>query len=185
MNTALFLISIATFALACGNSNSRKGDSDPAHSSQKLPEEQIQNRLPVLLNLKDAELILGEPAFLADSNAIRLEGGNQYTFTYTAIEQEPQTGKKGNIYYMLEHFDQVSTAQEAYSSIKIANQNHDGIETLQDLGDEGYFHSDGQNFCFILVRKENAMFRMKVNKLTGKTSLAEFNHIAERIAGAL
>ena len=56
---------------------------------------------------------------------------------------------------------------------------------IHDLGDEAYFHSDGENFYFILVRKGLKMIRMKVNKITSNTSVAEFNRVARKITEAL
>ena len=53
------------------------------------------------------------------------------------------------------------------------------------MGDEAYFHSDGQNFYFIIVRKGEKMFRIKVNKITSTTSLKEFNMIAKNITASL
>lgn len=135
--------------------------------------------------LSDAEKILGEPAHLTDST-MKIEGdASTYSCAYAANSKDKKTGKTGAIYFMFEQYAQVASAQKVYSSIKTANEGHEGIKELQDLGDEAYFHSDGENFYFILVRKGDKMFRMKVNKITSATSLDEFNLIAKNITAAL
>jgi len=68
-----------------------------------------------------------------------------------------------------------------YHDIKTANEDHEGITTLTDLGDEAYFHTDSENFYFIMVRKGVIVFNMKVNKITSLTSRDEFNNVAQVI----
>ena len=138
-----------------------------------------------LFTLSDAEKILGQQAHLTDS-ASTIEGDvSTYKCSYTANYKDPKTGKTGVIYIMFEEYAQVSSAKKVYSSIKTANENHEGVKELHDMGDEAYFHSDGQNFYFILVRKGEKMFRMKVNKTTSTTALDKFNLIAKNITAAL
>jgi hypothetical protein len=48
------------------------------------------------------------------------------------------------------------------------------------MGDEAYFHSDGQNFYFIIVRIGKRLFRIKVNKVTSHTSLNEFKRVSKK-----
>ena len=137
-----------------------------------------------LFTLSDAEKILGEPAHLTDSSST-IEGNTSiYRCAYTANSKDQKTGKTGVIYFLFEQYVQVSSAQKKYSFIKKANENN-GIKELHDMGDEAYFHSDGQNFYFIMVRKDENVYNMKVNKITPTTSLDEFNLIAKKITAAL
>lgn len=96
-----------------------------------------------------------------------------------------KTGKTGAVYYLFEQYEDVSSAHEQYSFIKTANEDHEGVKVLHNIGDEAYFHSDYQNFYFIIVRKGEKMFNMKVNKITSRTSLNEFNLVARNLADAL
>ncbi|MFI5212130.1 MAG: hypothetical protein ACHQIH_04550, partial [Ignavibacteria bacterium] len=89
------------------------------------------------------------------------------------------------IYYLFEKYDNVSFAQKHYTSIKTSNKDHEGFKVLYGIGDEAYLHSDYENFYFIIVRKGEKIFNMKVNKITSKTSLNEFNSIAKNLAAAL
>lgn len=138
------------------------------------------NNGATLFSLQDAEKILGEPAQLGDSATNIKNGIVIYSCSYIAKANDMETGKNGAIYFMLEEYVQIDSVKKTYSSIKTSNE-HSGIKTLNDLGDEAYFHSDNENFYFILVRKGTKMVRMKVNKITTNTSLEEFNAIAVKI----
>ena len=128
-------------------------------------------QLPELFTTADAEKILGEPAHLSDSSWRNVADTVEYKCSYTANAKDPKTDKTGNIYFMFEEYARESIAKDIYSFIKKGNENNEGVKTLSDVGDEAYFHSDNQNFYFILARKGNRMIRMKVNKVTTNTSL--------------
>jgi hypothetical protein len=138
-----------------------------------------------LFTVSDAEKILGEQVHLTDSSSTVKRNISAYSRAYIANAKDSKSGKTGGIYFLLEKYDQVSSAQEKYSSIKAANENHEGVKVLHDIGDEAYFHSDEQNFYFIMARKGKNVFSMKVNKITSRTSLDAFNLIAKNITSAL
>ncbi len=138
-----------------------------------------------LFTIHSAEKILGEKAHLNDSSTKEQNNIVTYSSSYFADVLDSKSGKTGSIYFLLEKFDLVSDAKQKYSSIKIANENHEGVKVLHNIGDEAYFHSDGENFYFIMVRKGKNVFNMKVNKITSKTSLVGFNQIAKSITKAL
>jgi hypothetical protein len=137
-----------------------------------------------LLTLPDAEKILGEKAHITDSGWTNEKEVTVYKSTYTANAKEPESGKTGNIYFMYEEYNTSSSAGEVYTSIKKSNENH-GIQSLNGLGDEAYYHTDGENFYFILARKGGKMIRMKVNKVTLNSSEKEFKQVAGEIVGSL
>ena len=138
-----------------------------------------------LFTLPDAEKILGEKAHLTDSSSSLKVDTFEYRSTYTANVKDRKTGKTGIIYFLVEKYASVSIAEKVYSDIRTGNEKHEGFKILHDMGDEAYFHSDGENFYFILVRKGERMLRMKVNKTTSTTSLDEFNLIAKNITATL
>jgi hypothetical protein len=137
------------------------------------------------LTLGDAFKILGEKAHLTDSTSSTNNEVSVCRITYTADSSDKVTGKTGVIYYMFEEYADVSGAKEVYSKFWKENKEHEGIRKLYTLGDEAYFHSDGENFLYIAVRTGKRMFRMKVNKITSKTSLEEFNNAARNISDSL
>jgi hypothetical protein len=138
-----------------------------------------------LFTITDAEKVLGEHAHLTDSISYTRDGISIYKSSYTADSQDKKTGKLGIVYFMAEIYPAVSAAATVYNDIRLGNKDHEGFKDIKGLGDEAYFHSDDENFLFVLVRKGAKMFRLKVNKTTSKTSLEEFNSVSEKITSAL
>ena len=169
--------------LGCYQSTKSGNNKDQQGQKQSTPQSLIHPGN--LFTESDAEKILGEQAQLTDSSTTLKEDTLEYRCAYTANAKDQKTGKTGVVYFLFEQYAKVSIAKKVYSSIKTANENHEGVKVLHDMGDEAYFHSDGQNFYFILVRKGEKMLRMKVNKTTSTTSLNEFNLIAKNITAAL
>ncbi|HKR03032.1 MAG TPA: hypothetical protein VJY62_00245 [Bacteroidia bacterium] len=190
MKKSFLLISVCFLVFACVQTTKSVENKDPQIQSPANTGSSIANQdsKPVtpdkLLTLPDAEKILGQPAHLADSSSGRDHNIFTYQCAYKANAEDTISGKTGALYFLAEHYSNVSDARKKYSFIKTANENH-GIKVLHDLGDEAYFHSDGRNFYFIMVRKGMRVFNMKVNKITSATSLDEFNIIAKHITDAL
>jgi hypothetical protein len=134
-----------------------------------------------LLTLSYTEKIMGEPAELACNTFIKKSDTLEYKCDYTALLQDEKTGKTGKLYFMYEVYAGVAAAQNAYTAIYQANIAHEGVEIVTGLGDEAYYHSDGRNFYFFVVRKNEKMFRMKLNKVTSRSSVAEFKEVTRLI----
>jgi hypothetical protein len=134
-----------------------------------------------LMTISEAERILGESAMLADSTTTMKNDVLTYNCSFKAVSMDSVSGKTGNIYFMFEDYNRPEAAHKVYENIRIANETHEGLTKLDDMGDEAYFHTDHQNFYFILARKGTRMLRMKVNKTTIHTSLDEFNRVAKEI----
>src|SRR6478609_6449138 len=131
--------------------------------------------------LSYAEKIMGEPAELTCNTFIKKSDTLEYKCDYTALLQDEKTGKTGKLYFMYEVYAGVAAAENAYTAIYLANSGHEGIEIVSGLGDEAYYHSDGRNFYFFLVKKNEKMFRMKLNKVTSHSSVAEFKEVTRLI----
>jgi hypothetical protein len=133
----------------------------------------------------DAEKILGEPVNLTEDSTAVKKDTFEYRSTYTAKNKDQRSGKTGAIYFIIEKYSTASAAHNSYEFIRKLNEKHEGVKILAGFKDEAYFHSDGENFYFILARKGDKMFRIKVNKLTSTTSLEAFNVISKKIADRL
>lgn len=138
-----------------------------------------------LFTINDAEKILGEKSHLTDSSSESIDGITSYKCTFTADTEDKKTDKTGIIYFMVEEYSTLKAAEKVYADIMTSNKAHEGFKKLSGLGDEAYFHSDDENFLFVMVRKGVKMFRMKVNKTTSKTSLEQFNSVSEKITFSL
>jgi hypothetical protein len=180
------------FVLAMFVASSTVLDSGAATRHSPLPaagplhfEKCARSGVPIRLTASDAREILGEPAALTDSATVVSRHAVSFSCSYHAVRSDSVTGKKGGIYFMYEKYGDAAAAAKAYAAIHSANQGHDGVRPLSGLGDEAYFHSDNENFYFLLARKGPHLIRMKVNKITRFTSLEAFHRIASGMVAAL
>jgi len=149
-------------------------------SGSSVNSRQSEVDLISLITLSDAENILGEPVQLTDSSITSKADALVYEGAYKATAKDT-SGRARALYFVIEKYNDSSPAEKRYSFIKTANADHEGVRVLGDVGDEAYFHSDGENFCFIMARKGGLLLTLKVNKLSPKTSLDHFNSVARRI----
>ena len=190
MYVLFYLIISANLFLGCGhlNSDNVSEKKEPTTDTIPITKSSYQTNSffdKVYFSKSDAEKILGEKAYLSDSSSTIKKDTLEIKRAYTANSKDQKTGKTGVIYFMIEKYDQESSAKAAYNFIKVANESHEGVKTIHDMRDEAYFHSDRKNFYFILARKGKLMFRIKVNKITSHTSLNEFNLISKKISDTL
>jgi hypothetical protein len=136
-----------------------------------------------VLGLNDAEKILGEPAVITENNTSTQANIKATRLTYKA--QSSQTEKTGGLYLLLEEYKLITDAKTKYAFIQASNENNAGFKPLKDVGDEAYFHSDGENFYFIMARKGTKVVTMKVNKITKTTSQDAFTETAKGIVSRL
>jgi hypothetical protein len=180
--TIIFIATALTF-MSCSQaaiSNKEKQQDQPKNDAVHQIEESSGHSQG--LTLSDAQKILGEPAHLKDSTPTIK--GAVAIYAYVANSIDSKTGKTGSLYFTCERWDQVAPAKSKYAATKAANEAQ-GIQVLDTLGDEAYFHTDGTAFYFIMVRKGARLFNIKVNKITSNTSLDEFHRIAKKIADSL
>lgn len=181
---------IASFLLCLSNLSITNQQTDfrdqPNSQHSNFTEQSTRSDTPFLkrqyFTLPDAQKILGEKSHLSDSSTAVKKDTLEIKNAFTADAIDPATGKTGVIYFMIEEYSQLSSAKNAYQFIKVANEKHEGVKVIQGMGDEAYYHSDGNNFYFYLVRKGRRMLRIKVNKITSHTSLKEFYRVAKKIA---
>lgn len=137
------------------------------------------------LTLEDATAVLGEPSHKMEGLVSKDKDAERVHCSYSANAGDERSGKTGTIYFLLEKYKSEEKAKERYSFIYDSNKDHDGVQKIAALGDEAYFHSDGTNFYFIMVRKGDKVFNMKVNKITSKTSREQFDAVARKITASL
>lgn len=182
MKSLVLTLILATLIMACKQTS--KIDNTSINETTDTLTISSQNKsksLSDLFTLEDAVRILGEPAYLADSSTSILKEVSRFQGAYKANTEDPESRKLGAIYLLFEEYSSSESAHEKFITIKSANQDH-GIKTLDNLGDEAYFHTDNVNFYFIMIRKGMKVVTMKVNKITNNTFLDEFNSVAERIS---
>jgi hypothetical protein len=121
----------------------------------------------------DAEKILGLPARQTESSTVSENNVVQHKCSWTATKDE----LKSNLYYLDEQHNDAAAAHKVFEDIVVGNINNPG-HSRPDIGDEAWLHSDGTNFCFLMVRKGNRIIRLKVNRLTKQTSVDEMKRVA-------
>lgn len=186
MTNLLYLTTVIVTALSCNqpaSSDFSNHKQETAASGGKVEDLPHAGNPGNLLILADAEMILGEPAHLSDSSTSASGEALFYHCAYTANSKDGKSGKTGVVYFLFEIYNDVAPAQKKYTTIMKANEDH-GISVME-LGDESYFHTDSVNFYFIMVRKNNKVFNMKVNKITSFTSIQQFKLVAKKITDAL
>ena len=131
------------------------------------------------LTLEEAERILGESAILKERNSDNQTDHYVSKTTFSAKEIDAKSQKQANLYYMVERFKDEKTATKTIQSFIKGNQALEGFELLTAYGDEAFFHTNKDNFCLLVIRKSNKMIRIKVNKVTSKTSFEELRKIGK------
>ena len=138
------------------------------------------------LTPSDAEKILGQPVRLIESIS-EIEGNVRKTAcVYTGISKERAGGKEVNLYFSLEMKEENRTVEEARqifnSTYTKINEPSLSVEVLNGIGDEAFSISNPGNFHFIMVRKGENIFRIKLNKATENTLLGELKAFAKKFA---
>ena len=138
------------------------------------------------LSQSEVESILGEPATLSSEKDSTGEGWYlRSTRTYTAQSQQLNTNNIGHLYYRFERFTNVDAADKLIDGFSESNKNSVGYEQLSGVGEEGFFHTDKQNFCVYVVRKGKLIIYMKVNKLTSKTNIVALKKIGMEVVNRI
>ena len=121
----------------------------------------------------DAEKILGFPALQTESTTLNKDNVVKHQCSWKAAHEDLNS----NLYYLDEQHNDVASAHKVFEDIVTGNANNPG-HSRPDIGDEAWLHSDGTNFCFLMVRKGNRIVRLKVNRLTKQTSVDEMKRVA-------
>jgi hypothetical protein len=137
-----------------------------------------------LLTHADAKEIMGEDAHLKDQTTEQKDGKTRHLISYMADSNASENDQPSALYFLYEQYEVLASARNRFTTTKESNE-HLGIDVVEGLGDEAYYHTDGENFYFVMVRKGNVVFNMKVNKLTVSTSLEAFRQVTQRIAGEI
>lgn len=132
----------------------------------------------------DAEKILGQPAMLTDSSVEKKDNTVKYRNTFTAKDSTITGNRIAHLYCLFETYNDESSAKKNFEDILSGNQDMPNFKKI-NIGDEALQHTDNENFNLIIVRKNNKMIRLKVNKLTSLTSAKELFATAEKIIAAM
>lgn len=148
------------------------------------PQHNVATKPQQLFTKPDADKIMGSFTHLTDSVYKNANSPTSYLCGFQEATIPPGSDRPGVVYFLYEQYMDIAAAKKKYADIMKANKPN-GITELHDLGDEAYYHTDGKNFHFVMVRKGKVVFNIKVNKITRTTSYDEFMRIAKRITAAV
>ncbi len=154
---ALFLLSIG-----CTRSN---GKTD------------LPNNFSYQLSQAEAEKIMGEPLKLNDSSSGYADGAHYFKCSYFGFVKDSITGFEGRLYYMYEDYDKESEAHKVYEGFRISNEKNSPLKNFA-AADEGYYQEPPGPPPFILARKGTKLYRFKINKSTGHSSVDRLLEVA-------
>ncbi|MCP9761334.1 hypothetical protein [Lacihabitans soyangensis] len=128
------------------------------------------------LTIQEAERILGETCQLIESGNETKVGGHKYKSTHIGSSNANHA-----LYFIFESYESELSANKTFDEFKMSNQTSSGFEKIEDIGDEAFFHTDKENFGLVIARKGNEIVRLKVNKLSSRTSISELKKVASEI----
>ena len=126
-----------------------------------------------LLAVSDAEKILGQAVRLIENTVEVKDNIRQSKCAYTALFRDKASGSEINLYFMLEETPGEERARQIFETIRKSNEDHQGFENLNGVGDQAYAHSDKSHFHYVMAQKGKFTIRLKVNKAVETTSFDE------------
>ena len=134
----------------------------------------------------EAEKILGQPVRLIETIS-KIEGDvSKSDCVYSGISKDKISGKDINLYFSIEQKAQNPTVAEARqvfeSAYRKINEPDLSVQVLSEIGDESFLISNPPYFHFMMVRKGEIIFRIKLNKAAENTSLEELKAFAKKFA---
>jgi hypothetical protein len=141
------------------------------------------------LSFAAAEKILGQPVELVTNSWTFTTGKTRFDCTYRGVEKDKASGKDINLFFSSEQIQQNPTAERAHevfeSTFRKINEPDIFVGKLSEIGDEAFLISNPPHFHFLMVRKGEIIFRIKLNKAGKGTSLEELKAFAKTVTGQI
>ena len=131
------------------------------------------------ISSEDAENIVGNKCKLIDSTSRNTGGVLRYSFTY--IVPFKDSTSKGRLFFSYEQYKDKSMCQSIFQSLKQENGKSGSINDLIGFGDEAYMIKDSMNFPFVIILKNNKLFKFKLYYLNSTTPLEELLKTAKKL----
>ncbi len=176
----LWIISIiAVVVVSAGGCKSQPAFQDP------FTRPQIEWKPSLVLDIGQAERILGNQCRLEKVTAY-LDGGTKaYQSAFRDDWLDPETGKTGILYYMYEEYESAYNAKSFLDSTLKANHINPSDAIRMEGGAELHYLTGGRVIRMVMILKENHLIRLKVNPVTSRYSLDELQKVAGELANQL
>ncbi len=146
---------------------------------------QIDWKPSLVLDIGRAERILGNQSRLEKVAAYLDDGTRAYQSAFRDDWLDPETGKTGILYYMYEEYRSADAARSYLDSTLRANRVDPGDGIPMNGGAEIHYLTGDRVIRMVMILKENHLIRLKVNQVTSRYSLQEFQKVAEELANQL
>jgi hypothetical protein len=146
---------------------------------------QIDWKPRLVLDVGQAERILGNRSRLEKVTAYLDEGTRAYQSLFRDDRVDPATGRTGALGYMYEEYQSAEAAKSFLDSTLKANRLNPGDAIRAEGGAELHYFTGGRVIRMVMVLKENRLIRLKVNPVTSHYSLVEFRKVAAELAKQL
>jgi hypothetical protein len=173
---ALFAVALVVSAGSC---KSQPAVQDP------FTRPQIDWEPSVVLDIRGAERILGNQSRLEKTTAYVDNGTRAYQSVFRDDWLDPETGKTGILYFMYEEYQSADGARTFLDSTLKANYINPGDGIRMENGAELHYLTGGRVVRMAMILKQNHLVRLKVNQLTSRYRLDEFQKVAEELAKQL
>ncbi len=137
------------------------------------------------LSLAEARKVMGEDVRITEDKDSVASGYFRHKYTFSTLRVLNATGQPSNLFYVYEQYANIKEAEKVCEDVRMTNQGLSGFEKVKGLGDEALYHTDARNFRIIIARKGNKIIRMKVNKITEKTSHESLRSVAAEVIGRI
>jgi hypothetical protein len=138
-----------------------------------------------VLDIGEAERILGNKSRLEKVTASLNEGTRAYQSSFREDQLDPVTGKTGILGYMYEEYQSAEAARSFLDSTLNANRLSPEDAIRMEGGAELHYFTGGDVIRMVMILKENHLIRLKVNPVTSHYSLVEFRKVAAELAKQL
>jgi len=146
---------------------------------------QIDWKPGLVLDVGEAERILGNKSRLEKVTVYLDEGTRAYQSSFRDDRLEPATGKTGILGYMYEEYQSAEAASSFLDSTLKANRLSPEDAIRMEGGAELHYFTGGDVIRIVMILKENRLIRLKVNPVTSNYSLVEFRKVAAELARQL
>jgi hypothetical protein len=146
---------------------------------------QIDWKPGLVLDVGQAERILGNEGRLEKVTAYLDEGNRAYQARFRDDRPDHATGKTGVVGYKYEEYQSAEAARSYLDSTLNANHLNpkDGIR--MEGGAELHYFTGGNVIRMFMMLRENRLIVIKVNPVTSHYSLAELRKVAAELAKQL
>ena len=146
---------------------------------------QIDWKPRLVLDIGEAQRILGSKGHLEKVTAYMDEGTRAYHSSFRDDRLDPTTGKAGILGYMYEEYQSAEAARSFLDSTLKANRLSPKDAIRMEGGAELNYFTGGDVIRMVMILKENRLIRLKVNPVTSHYSLVEFRRVAAELAKQL